>query len=91
MKRGDFKFDRKETPDNHEDYWFKVLGDSQKELTNKYMEQSMVSVTECVYSKDEDIVAVKKLFPFNEYCSLVDSNNDDGLKDILKSIIKELN
>lgn len=90
MKREDFKFDRKETPDGHEDYWFKVLGDSQKELTDTYMEQSMVAVTECVYSKDEDIVAVKKLFPFNEYCSLVDSNSDSGLKDILKSIVEEL-
>lgn len=90
MKKEDFKFDRKETPENHEDYWFKISGDSQKELTDKYMEQSIVSVTECVYSMDEDIVEVKKLFPFNEYCSLVDPDNDDGLKDILKSIVEEL-
>lgn len=54
MKREDFKFDRKETPDEHEGCWFKALGDSQKELTDTYMEQSMIAVTECIYSKDED-------------------------------------
>lgn len=90
MRKEDFEFIKKETPDNHEDYWFKISGESQKELTDKYMEQSMISVTECVYSKDENIVAVKKLFPFNEYCSLVDSGDDGGLKDILESIIEEL-
>ena len=47
MKREDFIFDHMD--DEYEDYWFKVVGDTKDELTKKYMEMCMVSVTEVVY------------------------------------------
>lgn len=83
MKKEDFKFDRKECETGHEDYWFKVSGETKKELTEKYMEQSMVSITDCVYSKDEDVVGLKRLFPFNYDVVLCDNNE-------LKQTLKEL-
>lgn len=83
MRKEDFKLDRKDTDNGHEDYWFKVSGRTEKELTEKYMEQSMVSVTDCVYSKDEDVVGVKRLFPFNYDVILCD---DDRLKQILREL-----
>lgn len=43
MKREDFIFDHMD--DEYEDYWFKVVGDTKDELTKKYMEMCMVSVT----------------------------------------------
>ena len=51
MKREDFIFDHMD--DEYEDYWFKVVGDTKDELTKKYMEMCMVSVTEVVYSNEE--------------------------------------
>lgn len=50
MKREDFIFDHMD--DEYEDYWFKVVGDTKDELTKKYMEMCMVSVTEVVYSNN---------------------------------------
>lgn len=85
MKAGDFTLDRVDGEHGHEDYWFKVSGDTERELTEEYMEQSMVSVTECVYSKDEDIVGVKRLFPFN--FNVVISDNEE-LKQILKRLVQ---
>jgi len=63
MKREDFIFDHMD--DEYEDYWFKVVGDTKDELTKKYMEMCMVSVTEVVYSNKEQALGVKRLFPFN--------------------------
>lgn len=83
MKKEDFKFDRKECETGHEDYRFKVSGETKKELTEKYMEQSMVSITDCVYSKDEDVVGLKRLFSFNYDVVLCDNNE-------LKQTLKEL-
>lgn len=83
MRKEDFELERKDTETGHEDYWFKVSGKTEKELTEKYMEQCMVSVTGCVYSKDEDVVGIKRLFPFNYDVILC---NDDQLKQILKEL-----
>lgn len=83
MKAEDFVLDEKDIGDDYEDYWFKVLGDTKKELESKYMEQSMIGVTKCVYSKFEDIVGVEKLFPFNNYITIP---NDDELKQILREL-----
>jgi hypothetical protein len=47
------------------DYWFKVVGDSQKKLTNRYQEQSMIEVSEVVYSPGERVLGIKRLFPWN--------------------------
>lgn len=58
MKREDFVFDHMD--DEYEDYWFKVVGDTKDELTKKYMEMCMVSVTEVVYSNKEQVLGVKR-------------------------------
>lgn len=46
----------------------------------------MVSVPEIVYTKDKDIVGVKRQFPFN-YDVIV--SDDEELKDILIELINE--
>lgn len=76
MKREDFIFDHMD--DEYEDYWFKVVGDTKDELTKKYMEMCMVSVTEVVYSNKEQALGVKRLFPFNYDVIMPD---DTELKD----------
>ena len=84
MKTEDFKFERKDVTDNYEDYWFEVTGKTSEELTKEYMEQCMIAVTECVYSVSDNVVGVKRQFPFNFDVVL---SNDEELKNILKSIV----
>jgi hypothetical protein len=83
MNKMDFELDRLETADGHEDYWFKVNGDSLKELEKELWEQSMLQVTSVVYSKDEDIVGVRRDFPWN--WDVVLSENKE-----LNGVLKEL-
>ena len=82
LDKRDFIFIRKDEP--YQDYWFKVKGDSQKILTKKYMEMCMVEVSEVVYSKNENVVGIKRQFPFNFDVITSDDNN---LKDFLSKII----
>ena len=84
MKREDFVFDHMD--DEYEDYWFKVVGDTKDELTKKYMEMCMVSVTEVVYSNKEQVLGVKRLFPFNYDVIMPD---DTELKDMLESLVND--
>lgn len=86
MKREDFIFDHMD--DEYEDYWFKVVGDTKDELTKKYMEMCMVSVTEVVYSNKEQVLGIKRLFPFNYDVIMPD---DTELKDMLESLVNEVN
>jgi hypothetical protein len=51
------------------------------------MEQGMIGVTEVVYSKEEDIVGIKRQFHWN-FDVIID--NDNLLKELLKSIIGSL-
>ena len=46
----------------------------------------MVGVTEVVYSKDEDVVGIKRQFPFNYDVVL---SNDENLKAVLKDLSVE--
>lgn len=85
MDAKDFIFDHYDS--EYEDYWFKVTGDTKKELTDKYMEMCMVEVTEVVYSVKEDIVGVKQLFPFNYQ---VIESTDETLKNLLIDLTKNL-
>lgn len=87
MKKEDFKFKKVSEDSGYIDYWFSVEGETEKELTDKYMEQGMIGVTEVVYSKDADMVGVKRQFPWN-FDIIVD--NDSLLKELLKSIISSL-
>jgi hypothetical protein len=84
LNKEDFILVRHEALDGHDDYWFNVIGDeSRKELEDNYWEMCMVGITEVVYSKDEDMVGIKQLFPFN--FNVVMSDDTD-----LKTILKEL-
>lgn len=84
MKKEDFIFDHKE--DKYEDYWFKVTGETKEELTRRYMEMCMVEVTDVVYSKHDNAVGIKRLFPFNYDVVL---SNDEDIKELLASLIKD--
>lgn len=80
----DFEFIKKDTDGSHEDYWFEVLGESKEQLTKKYYNYGMVEVTRCVYSKDKDIVGVRRQYPFNYDTTIP---NDKELKNILVALI----
>ena len=83
MNKLDFELLRNDNENGHDDHWFKVKGDSLEELDKDYMETGMVGVSEIVYSKDEDVVGIKRLFHFSWDVILV--NNEE-----LKGILKEL-
>lgn len=85
MKAEDFTLEKIDTDYGHQDYWFKVSGETKQELTEIYMEHGMMEVTECVYSKDEDIVGIKKEFLFNFYMTISDNKE---LKQILKQLVQ---
>ena len=85
LKEQDFIFTKMEEP--YKDYWFIVDGDSKKELTNKYMEMCMVEVPEVVYSQSENIVGIKRLFPFNYD---VITTEDNELRAILSAVVNKL-
>lgn len=86
MNKEDFVFDRLDK--EYEDYWFKVEGKSKEILTEKYMEQSMISVTDVVYSKKEDVIGIKRLFPFNYHVAM--DNDNVELKEILMELIENI-
>ena len=85
MKPEDFVFDHIE--EEYEDYWFEVRGETQDELTHKYMKMCMIAVTHVVYSCKENIVGIKQLFPFNSCVAISDW---DELNDMVKSIVQEM-
>jgi hypothetical protein len=65
MNKSDFKFIRKD--DEMQDYWFKVSGETKEELTNKYMEQSMIEVSHVVLSLVDNALGIQKEFLFNSF------------------------
>lgn len=85
MKKSDFRFHKKD--EEYEDYWFYIDGETRGELTDRHMEQSMVSVTEVVYSKVDDIVAARQLFPFN---TMVVYDKDQELRRILLELVQDV-
>ena len=88
MRKEDFVFYEVDNTNGHTDYWFIVGGETQKQLTEKYNEMCMVGVREAVYSQDEDIVGIKRQFHWSYDVVISD---DELLKEILKSIVKEMN
>ena len=86
ISKNNFKLNHVDKQNGHEDYWFTTDKTSDEYLTNKYMEMCMVGVTEVVYSKDEDLVGVKRQFPFNYDVILSD---DKELKNILMELSNE--
>jgi len=85
MRKEDFAFDHKD--EEYQDYWFNVSGETADELADKHMEMCMVGVTEVVYSKVEDFVGVKCLFPFNYH---VVTSDDPALKEMMLSLIEAI-
>ena len=92
MKENDFVFDRVEGG-KYCDYWFRVIGKTKEELTDQYMEQSMVEVTEAVFSMQDGQWGIKRLFPFNY--DVITPSDDTELYDTLKNaafkVFMELN
>lgn len=64
MQVKDFVFD-KISGGGYCDYWFRIVGDTQKELTRKYMEQSMIAVTHAVFSLQDGQWGIRRQFPFS--------------------------
>ena len=85
LNQDDFVFMKKDEP--YQDHWFKVTGNSKEALTHKYMEMCMIEVSEVVYSQKEDIVGVKRIFPFN---TDVITPDDDELKAVLLKAISAM-
>lgn len=85
MNATDFVF--KECDLTHNDLWFDIVGDTKKELTDKYMEQCMVCVSEAVFSIQDRQWGIKRVFPFNYD---VITPDDNELYEILKRVaVKE--
>ena len=91
MNPNDFVF-KKCDGSKYYDYWFEVVGETKEHLTNKYMEQSMVCVSEAVFSIQDGQWGIKRVFPFNYD---VITPDDNELYEILKSVafnkLKQLN
>lgn len=79
MKQEDFVFKRMDA--KYSDYWFDIVGDTAKELTHKYMDQSMVGVTGAVFSIQDGQWGIRRQFPFNYD---VITPNDSELYELLK-------
>lgn len=84
-KTEDFVFDKMELP--YHDYWFNISGESKEFLADKYREQSMVEINAVVYSVNDDVLGVKRIFPFNFDVIAVD---EPDLKQILLQKIETI-
>ena len=87
MDKTNFKFIRLNSPNKFKDYWFKTDKISDKELSQKYMEQGMVGVAGVIYCKDSGEIGIQRIFPFNFDVVVV---NDPELRSILEELIEEL-
>ena len=84
MKESDFIFDHIQGSRQHGGYWFKVIGKTKEELTKRYMEQSMIEVTEAVFYLDDGEFGVRRLFPLNY--DIVLNPSDKELQDTLQQL-----
>lgn len=85
MDKTNFKFIRLNSPNKFKDYWFKTDKTSKNELMNEYIEQGMVGIPFVIFSKDEDIIAIKRQFMFN-FDFITPTN--DKLKSILACMVR---
>lgn len=85
IQANDFNFIEKYN--GYEDYWFEVNGESKNILTDRYMEMCMVEVSKVVYSKKDDIIGVRREFPFNYD---VITPDDNELKNILLLLVDKI-
>lgn len=87
LNENDFKFIKKDEP--YQDYWFKVSGESKESLTRSCMETGMIEVTEVVYSKVDNLSAIKRLFTFNY--DVIISDNDRLNEDLKNILLRKIN
>lgn len=87
MDKTNFKFIRLNSPNKFKDYRFKTDKISDKELSQKYMEQGMVGVAGVIYCKDSGEIGIQRIFPFNFDVVVV---NNPELRSILEELIEEL-
>ena len=85
MNKDDFIF-AKMNPE-FKDWYFTVTGETRKELTSKYMEQSLVCIEGVIYSEIDDVILIQKLFPFNFRYDIVEN---EELKSFVISIINDM-
>lgn len=85
MDKTNFKFIRLNSPNKFKDYWFKTDKTSKNELMNEYIEQGMVGIPFVIFSKDEDIITIKRQFMFN-FDFITPTN--DKLKSILACMVR---
>lgn len=84
MKPSDFEIRKAKIENGHIDYWFNISGETADELAKTHMEQSMICVSGCVYSVDEDVLGIEKVFRWNKNIEIIDN---DEMKNIIKTII----
>lgn len=85
MNKADFTFDKITSDDGFVDIWFKVDGETKKELTDRYMEQSMIEVLGTVYGTTDGRIGVKRLFPFYfDVIMVIDSELSQMMADIIQ-------
>ena len=84
MKPSDFEIRKAKIEGGHIDYWFNIGGETADELAKEHMEQSMICVSGCVYSVDEDVLGIEKVFRWNKNVEVIDN---DEMKNIIKTII----
>lgn len=85
MNKDNFTIIRIDESNGHEDYWFTADKEVLDDLEFEYGEMCMIGITEIVYSKDEDVVGIKRQFPFNYDVVISD---DEELKSILREIVE---
>lgn len=83
LNASDFKF--KMVVDN--DYWFTVSGESRQALIDKYAEQSMIEINKVVYSPEDNMMGIERLFPFNYDVIVVEDNQ---LKNLIKNLVCDI-
>lgn len=86
INKNDFTFVKLDTTDGHKDFWFEISGNTREVLTRELMETGMRFVSGCVYSQDEDVVGVERVFMFNKDVIIYD---DKMLKATLKELVAE--
>lgn len=83
----DFKFTRLDTSNGHEDYWFDVSKEAEQDFFWNYHTQGVEGFPEIVYSKDEDVVGIKRQYLWNWDVIL---SNDSSLKNILRKLANSI-
>ncbi len=82
MKPSDFILER--VTARYGAYWFRVTGETKRELTERYMEQSMIEVPEVVFYIQDGQFSVKRVFP--SYCDVIENPLDKELQSMLEKV-----